>query len=167
MKTFVRTLLIASISLAMAPAMSQETNGNEISGKSLLEKLEQKVSDFSTNVVESTEKVTVPVVTQRADVAIADLPVIKRSEKKAAALEPVTPKATVEPETEVGGLELMVDSNLAMPLRELPTGSRFTFSKTLFFPANTIALLYNNGQREGKIYPVSYTHLTLPTSDLV
>lgn len=44
----------------------------------------------------------------------------------------------------------------AMPLRELPVGSRFSFTTSIYFPANTNARIYVDGAYESKVYSGTY-----------
>lgn len=43
-----------------------------------------------------------------------------------------------------------------LPLRELPVGSRFSFNKSIYFPANTNARIYVDGAYESKVYSGTY-----------
>ena len=43
-----------------------------------------------------------------------------------------------------------------LPMRELPVGSRFSFNKSIYFPANTNAKVYVDGEYKLKVYSGSF-----------
>jgi hypothetical protein len=151
MKTFVTTLLAASLGFAGSQAVAQESN------EDILERLTQKVGALSDSVnVKPGVANEDGVVAETALALFSELVIVDREVQAPDTIaKPAVPEREPKLDTdelEAGGIEMLGDENLMIPLRELPSGSRFSFSKTLFFPANTTALIYVNGAANGKVY---------------
>lgn len=143
MKTFVTSLLLVTAAI-------QSVYAQEQSSEDLLKKIESKVQSYSDKVSAQENNIVLPVSGIKPSQTATPLPVVARKAPPMPAINMALEEKEVV--SEKGGIDIVGDQNLMIPLRELPTGSRFTFNKTIFFPANTVSLVYVNGNPQSKVY---------------